>query len=246
MRLFIAGLLFIAASGCAAAGLNHQAAIEAAVNDPTRLEDARARDSARKPAEILAFSTIKPGDHIVEIAPAGGYYTAMLSRLIGEEGKIYAVDPERVFASFPQGRAGFPDYIEKDPRNNVEYSSQFLDAMEVPQNLDQIWMVLYYHDTLWTGEDRVAMNRIFFESLKSGGSLIIVDHAAEPGSPESVGQTLHRMDPDIARRELEAAGFSLADTSDVLANIDEDRTISVFDPVARGSTDRFVWRWVKP
>lgn len=220
--------------------------IESAINDPLRSEESRARDANRKPADILEFSKINIGDKIIEIAPAGGYYTALLSRVVGDSGKIYAVDPERIFEHFPNGREVFPKFISTDPRNNVEYSSQLLDEINVPEKVDQVWMVLYYHDTVWTNENRIKMNRALYDMLKPGGEYIFIDHNALPGADESVTKSLHRMDTAIAKAEIEVTGFFLDETSSLLANPDDPKNISVFSPEIRGKTDRTVWRFVKP
>lgn len=220
--------------------------VVAAVSDPGRLDEAIARDATRKPSQVLAFSNLKRGDKVLDIAPAGGYYTALLSRVIGPTGKVYAVDPERIFEFFPKGREGFPKYIREDPRENVVYSIQKLDALELPEQVDQIWMVLYYHDTLWTGEDRVEMNRRFYKLLKPGGSMILIDHHALAGTGAEVGRTLHRMDAEIAKEELASAGFILEEKSVALTNGTDPRNDSVFAADRRGKTDRFLWRLVKP
>ncbi|WP_395377015.1 class I SAM-dependent methyltransferase [Marinicella sp. W31] len=221
-------------------------AINAAVNDDTRIETDRIRDSGRKPVEILDFSGIKPGDKIVEIAPGSGYYTAILSRLVGDQGVIYGIDPARIFEVFPVARDGFKKYMQADPRNNVEYSAQNLDAIKIPNGLDQVWMILYYHDTIWTNENRMAMNKAFFDALKPGGIYLVVDHHALPGADDSVTQNLHRMDASIAKSDIEAAGFVLDAESPILANPQDPKNDSVFKPERRGKTDRFVWRFIKP
>ena len=220
--------------------------VREAVEDSSRIDAARERDSSRKPAEILAFSEIAPGDSVLEIAPGGGYYTGLLSRVVGADGKVHAVDPERIFEQFPKAREGFPGYMAEDPRDNVDYSVQFLDQISIDGKVDQVWMVLYYHDTIWTGEDRAAMNRAFFEMLEPGGEYIVVDHHGLAGAGASITQELHRMDADTARADLEAAGFILVDESKVLANPDDPRNDSVFSPERRGKTDRFVWKYRKP
>lgn len=181
------------------------ASIDEAINDPTRLSEARERDAVRKSAEILRFSGLQTGDTVVEIAPAGGYYTALLSRVVGDDGEVLAIDPERVFEYFPKGREGFPAYIERDPRTNVTYRTDFLDRMELPGDVDQIWMVLYYHDTIWTGEDRNAMNQLFFDALRPGGTYLVIDHHAVTGAPDSVTQELHRGDAAMIRAEIRSS-----------------------------------------
>jgi len=261
MRKIIPGVavavvaLFLAACGkapppaekpAATQAPNAAEAITAAVADTTRLPEARVRDPFRKPAEILSFAGVSPGQTIIEIAPGGGYDTALLSRVVGPGGKVYSIDSDRLFQYRPNLRDAFSKYIAKDPRDNVDYSVQPVDALNVPGQVDQIWIDMFYHDTVWLGVDRTAMDKGFFDHLKPGGTLLVVDHKALPGSGEKICGELHRIDPAIVKQELEAAGFQLAAESDVLANPADPHTISVFDDSIRGRTDRFVWRFVKP
>jgi predicted methyltransferase len=48
-------------------------------------------DAARKPDVILEFSGIKPGQAVGELVPGYGYYTRLLSKLVGQKGNVYAV-----------------------------------------------------------------------------------------------------------------------------------------------------------
>ena len=220
--------------------------IMAAVKDPTRIAEARARDQFRHPAEVLAFSGVKPGDTVVEVVPGAGYDTALLSRVVGPAGKVYAIDSERLFEYMPSMRESFPKFIEADPRDNVEYSVQRLDALQVPAQVDLFWMSMFYHDTVWLGVDRDAMNRYIYEHLKPGGVFLVVDHHAATGAGDAVTKDLHRIDAEQVRREVEAAGFRLAAMSDALMNLDDPRDVSVFDDSLRGRTDRFAYKFVRP
>jgi predicted methyltransferase len=67
------------------------APVAAAVADPSRPTADTDRDAARKPAEMLAFAGIKPGEQIVELLPGGGYFTRVLSLTVGPKGHIYAL-----------------------------------------------------------------------------------------------------------------------------------------------------------
>lgn len=219
--------------------------VQGAVQDPTRLKAARARDSMRMPLEILLFSEIKANDNVLEITPGEGYYTALLSRVVGEGGTVHAVDPARAFERLPQIRSFFTEYQKKDARKNVQYSVQKLDEIKLPEKVDQIWVVLYYHDTFWTGEDRVEMNRRFFDLLKPEGTLLLIDHHARPQDGDQVSRSLHRIHDSMVMTELTQAGFVLNSSSDILSNPNDSRTDRVFSPKWRGHTDRFVWRFNK-
>ncbi len=221
-------------------------AISNAIADPTRLEDHRARDEGRNPAAVLQFAGVKPGDAVADLAAGSGYYTALLSRIVGEEGAVYAIDPERIFESFPEARATFPKFAQDDPRNNISYSVQKFDALTFAAPLDAVVMGLYYHDTIWTGVNRIQMNKAIFDALKPGGVYLVFDHLAPEGAPESVTREHHRMVTGVVKPELEAAGFEFVSESDALAHPDDPRDISVFDETIRGKTDRFIYLFRKP
>ena len=90
------------------------------------------------------------------------------------------------------------------------------------------------------------MNRAIFQALKPGGLYIVVDHAAADGTGLEVPDKLHRINPAIVRREVEAAGFRFEGESLVLRNPADDHTLAVFDPAIRGHTDQFVYKFRKP
>ena len=83
--------------------------IRQAIESPERTDAEKARDSSRLPAEVLMKSGIKPGDHVIEIAGVGQYYTKMLSAIVGSDGKVdvydlpyterFAGDASRAFAA---------------------------------------------------------------------------------------------------------------------------------------------------
>jgi len=219
---------------------------QAALNAPERSAEHKARDSNRRPADVIAFSGIKRGDKIVEIAPASGYYTALLSHVVGPTGHVYGIGPERIFDVFANARNTFPEYAVKDPRANVSYSTARLDEVVLPEGMDQVWMVLYYHDTYWTGENRTEMNKRFYDALRPGGVYYVIDHVGPTDTEDDITKTLHRLDTRHALSEIQAAGFRLDAESVILRNADDPRDVSVFDETWRGRTDRVVWKFEKP
>lgn len=219
---------------------------EQAINSPTRLASQKARDAGRKPLQVLQAVGIEPGDVVGEFAPGRGYYSALISQIVGEEGKIYGVGPERIYTRMPNMRGGFLKYLEENPLANVEYTEQNFDEVTFPAPLDAILMVLYYHDTIWTNEDRAKMNTAIFDALKPGGRYLVIDHSGAPGTGPEVTQTLHRMDATPVKEEILAAGFRLAGDYDFLRNSEDPLDTGVFAPEWRGRTDRFVYVFEKP
>jgi predicted methyltransferase len=143
--------------------------------------------------------------------------------------------------------------LAKEPgRENVEAVSANLVALpEVTQPADVLWLHLFYHDLHTeliqkTGATAATFNRAVYERLKSGGSYVIIDHAAAAGAGTSETQSLHRIEPASVREEVEAAGFVLDAENFLLANKDDPHSVKVFDPSIKGLTDRFAYRFVKP
>jgi predicted methyltransferase len=221
--------------------------IVAALADQRRPQEQRDRDAARQSAETLAFAQIEPGDRVADIFPGGGYWTRLFAVAVGDEGRVYPTIR-------PDGMAG--EYETPVLEVAAEYPNAVMartlyDALAYPEPLDVIFTAQNYHDVAipeYELGDRAAMNATAFAALKPGGIYVIIDHAAVDGAAiETDAQTaLHRIDQATVRSEVEAAGFVFDGDSDVLRNAADSRTISVFDPSIRGSTDQFMMRFRKP
>src|SRR5690606_22551607 len=152
--------------------------VAAAVADPARAEDAK-DDARRHIAEIMAFSEVKPGDTVLELVPAGGYWTRVFSAIVGPDGKVYAAIP-----------APMDKYSEKtkalpDEMGNVELLEQPADALSAPTPVDVAFTAQNYHDypnAFMGPTDPAVLNEAVFAALKPGGLWIVIDHAAEAGS----------------------------------------------------------------
>jgi predicted methyltransferase len=218
--------------------------ISSAVADSARPAEDTQRDAERKPAETLAFADVKPGETVLELAPGKGYYTRLLSAVVGPKGKVYAV------TSQPKPDAPQPPVvaIAADPHYaNVTVSMQHIPDVKLPQGVDLVWTTQNYHDLHNIKDMDVAkINRDFFEALKGGGTYFVLDHAAEAGSGPRDTSTLHRIDEETVKQEVTAAGFKLVGESDILRNKSEPHTAKVFDPEIRGHTDQFALKFKKP
>src|SRR5215469_9289640 len=87
--LLTIAVLALSAAGVSAAVPDY---VAKAVADPARPADDRKLDGDRKPADVLAYADVKPGETVGEYLPGGGYYTRMLSDIVGSGGKVYALE----------------------------------------------------------------------------------------------------------------------------------------------------------
>jgi len=224
--------------------------IAAAVADPARPQVDRDRDADRKPAECIAFAGLKPGQRIADLIPGGGYFTRIFSAVVGPKGQVFAVAPPKR----PDAPPDRPEpaaavlAISADPHyQNVTVSVEKVAELKLPEKLDMVWTSQNYHDVHNVKDiDVGAFNKAVFDSLKPGGTYIVIDHAAQKGAGFTVTSTLHRSDPDAVKAEVMAAGFEFAGSSDVIASSADDHQTAVFEKSLHDKTDRYVLKFRKP
>jgi len=224
-------------------------AIDTALASPDRPEADRAQDERRKARELLEFAGIEPGMKVLDAFAAGGYYTELLSRIVGEGGSVIAYN-NAAYARF--AAKGIEARYTGNRLPNVQQLTVEVDQLELPPgSLDAVFFVMSYHDLYWRPMDRswpptdpAQMLRKLQAALKVGGVVIVQDHVAVPGGDTAaVVDRLHRIDPEVVRRDFKAAGFALEAESPMLAHPDDDHAKQVFDPDIRGRTDQFVFRF---
>lgn len=236
--LTAAGLLLASQLGLAQAFPDY---IQKALDSSERSEAMTVRDVNRKPGELLVLSGVKPGDTVVEFAGFGQYFTTLLSDIVGGQGQVQVYD-----LPYTERFSGEPSRAFAAAHANTTYHLVDYNSMTLPSDVDVVFNVLYYHDLPLNDIDTAALNRKIFDALKPGGVFFIVDHNAEAGSGTRDVETLHRIDPAVIRAEVQAAGFVLAEESDLLANPDDDLGKLVFTDGTRGHTDQSVFKFVKP
>ena len=216
----------------------------AAVADKGRPEADTKRDDARKPAEMLDFAGVKPGQTVVDLIPGGGYFTRIFSKAVGPKGTVYAVSgPPR------PGSTPAQDTIAADANySNVKsIHAPLAGGLSIPTQADIVWTSQNYHDVKNVPNiDMLAFNKAIFNSLKPGGEFIVLDHVANADTANATS-TVHRIDPAVVKKEVEAAGFKFEGESKALANpADDHKGRSTDDGPLRGHTDQFIYKFRKP
>lgn len=238
-----AGLMFSAATAQTISD-----AVKSAVADAARPAADKDRDANRKPAEVVAFSGMKAGDVVADINPGGGYFTRIFSKTVGANGKVYAVVSDATLAKRPEAADSIKAIAaDKTYGGNVELAVADFANLKTAMPLDIAWTSLNYHDFKNRGGSFTEnMNKAVFAALKPGGVYIVIDHAAAKGAAADVTEKLHRVDPEVVKKEVMAAGFKLEAESNLLAHAEDNHTSPVFDGAIRGKTDQFIFKFRKP
>jgi len=218
--------------------------IREAVESNARTDEQRARDVGRKPAEVLTLAELNEGDNVIELASIGVYYTDILVETVGD-GHVYMMD-----MPWTDRIGGDVAREFDDAHDNATYIQAHYNEVQFPEDVDLVTNVLFYHELIREipsgNVDRPGLNEKIYAALKPGGIYLVIDHNAEAGSGWRDAQTTHRIDSDVLREEITAAGFSLELDSDLLANPEDNHTQRIFQPGMRGNTDRSVLVFRKP
>ncbi|WP_300375965.1 methyltransferase domain-containing protein [Henriciella sp.] len=225
------------------------AQINEAIVNPERPETDVERDELRKPAAVLSYMELMPGDTLLEMEAGDGYFTEIFSHYLGPQGELYMQNPA-AFDSF----LGDAPAKRLERLENVEYVRSNFD--DIPLDDASVDVVTWFqgpHELWYTPESGAMLvgnpQASFPEIkrvLKPGGSFIVIDHAAPSGAPASTGGDTHRIDPQIVRDLAREAGFVLISENDLYDNPDDDLDASVFDEAVRGKTDQFMMKFEKP
>ncbi len=251
--LCFAGLLPYMAQGQA---IDENAVLEAMASD--RLAADLERDLRSKPQAIIPLLNIEQGDRVIDIFGSGGYYSDLLARALGDEGRAILHNNQ----GFEQwGSNILQDRFDNGMPSNVVMLRRYGIDLELPyESVDAALIVMALHDLYvipkrYDGEKYVPVGppanvEYFYEqlliALKPGGRFVVVDHAGEPGMELEATTDLHRINEEFLRADIEANGFRFVSSEPPLRNPEDDRTRIVFDEDLQGKTDRFVLVFEKP
>jgi len=232
---------FAQAQDACAPGASVGTRLAAALARPDRPDKQRQADAARDGEDRFLLAYVKPGDHVLDLGAGGGYATLLLSAAVCG-GSVDSQNP----AAWDKDAAARAALAQSRP--NIHLVESDFDKVPVPATpYDAVFIGTIYHDTYnIPGANGAAMDRNLYATLKPGGLVIVVDHAAPAGSGVSDTNTLHRIDKQVVLDDFKAAGFDLVADSHALANPADDHTLKVFDPAIRGHTDRFALVFKKP
>lgn len=223
--------------------------IQQALESPNRLEADLEKDANRHPEKVLEFFGFKPGMDVLDLFSGGGYYTTIVSSLVGKEGSVTAHN-NPAYIAFVDDELK-QRYAEGKPANVVDLISEANELEFAQGKFDAALAILTWHDFYyidlennWPKIDAAGMVENLCHALKPGAVLGVVDHVAAPGGDVwETAQTLHRIDPARIKSDLEGSCFEFEAEAEFLRNTSDDYNLPMFDQKVRGKTDRVVYRY---
>jgi ubiquinone/menaquinone biosynthesis C-methylase UbiE len=158
--------------------------------------DSPERDAWQRPADVIAAMQLEPGMTVADLGAGTGYFLPHLSRAVGEQGRVWGLDPEPDMVRYMKERAA------REGLSNVDVKQIPIDDPGVDAaSLDRILIVNTWHHI----EGRPAYAAKLAQALKPGGSVIIVDYTkeAQEGPPPAM-----RLDAATVIAELQQGGLT--------------------------------------
>jgi predicted methyltransferase len=249
------------------------AALDAAIQGTHRGDANRARDRYRHPRETLEFFGLRSDMTVIEIWPAFGWYTDVIAPVLKDNGKLYAAQygPEPSFEYQTRELDLFRDKLARYPDLYGEVTItalQFPDRLEIapPGSADLVVTFRNAHNWFDAGygppnSPQLAF-QTFYDALKPGGVLGIVDHRWPDPATEDPDAGNGYLSEERVIALAEAAGFEFAGRSDINRNpldthdhpagvwaLPPDLALGERDRakyVEIGESDRFTLKFVRP
>ncbi|MCP1471208.1 putative methyltransferase [Sphingobium sp. OAS761] len=228
-----------------------------AIANPTRKPANVARDVYRHPAETLAFFGVTPMQTVVEYAPSGGWYTEILAPLVRGHGTFYALQPSGNYME------GYKNFLASDPvYDQVKLVAYPEETASIPAgSVDTVLTFRNVHNMVMGGTE-AATFKAFFDMLKPGGTLGIVDHRLPEDRDSALEKKSGYLKVSTIRAIAQAAGFEYVGASEVNANpkdtADWEKGVWTLPPTLRhkdvdkdkylavGESDRMTLKFRKP
>lgn len=214
------------------------------VDAPDRTPEDREADARRRPVELLEFLGVSAGARVADLGAGSGYTTELLARAVGPSGVVYAQNARATIEKYVS--ESWPRRLARDVNRNVVRMDREFDAPFAPdaRDLALVTLLFSYHDVIAAGVDRAQLNAAVFAALAPGGLYVVADHRAAPGTGVEAASTLHRIDEQLVRDEIEAAGFTFVESGEFLRDPNDPATQP--SHAIGFNTDRFILKFKKP
>jgi protein-L-isoaspartate O-methyltransferase len=150
------------------------------------------REREEKVSKLMPALDVKEGDVVADLGAGSGFHTVKLAKLVGDKGKVYAVDIQKEMIAILGKR------LKQEKITNVTLVHNTEKDPKLPAKaIDMILMVDVYHELSYPHEVMVEL----VKSLKPRGRLIFVEFRLEDDKVPIL--TVHRMSIAQVKKEME-------------------------------------------
>ena len=227
----------------------------------------KARDRYRHPVETLMWFGLRDDMTVVEISPGGGWYTEILAPFLKDKGVFYAAgyDPNSWTPYYRHGAKKFAEKLAANPAvySKVKMTVMAKDTYDIAPagSADMVLTFRNVHNWM-DGDYAAAAFKAFYDTLKPGGVLGVVEHRGDPAVAQDEDAEAGYVREDVVIKFARGAGFKLASKSEINANPKDNRdhpkgvwtlppTLRLKDKdhekyLAIGESDRMTLKFIKP
>jgi SAM-dependent methyltransferase len=160
-----------------------------------RAFDDPARDAWQRPAEVMELLRIEPGSVVADLGAGTGYFVSWLSRAVGQQGKVLALDVEPKMVDFLAKRAQQQGLGNVQPR-----LVPFDDPQLQPGSVSRVLIVNTWHHI----DERSRYAAKLAPALAANGEIWVVDYTLDsPDGPPA----RYRLSPEQVVKELQGGGL---------------------------------------
>lgn len=240
--------------------------LEALVTGKHRSAQNIARNDARHPVETLNFFGLEPEMTVLEILPALGWYTEILAPYLADHGRLYVAhfSPDGLMSYMPKVLEMYENRVVREPeifgKVTVRHINPPKEISVAPAGtVDLALTFRNVHNWIMAGQEDEYF-AAFFQALKPGGVLGIVEHRARPDADMQSMRTSGYVTEAYVKEVAQRAGFLFEASSEINANpldsTDHPNGIWSLPPSlhsgdedkykAIGETDRMTLKFRKP
>lgn len=227
-----------------------QKKIQEVMQSDIRTAEEKARDNNRKPLQTLSFFGLKEDMKVIELVPAGGWFTKILGPVLRDKGVLYITQPGQ-YAGATGEVLKLPGLDKVKTLDWGQWDGELEAGVRTlpppgKWDIDDADLVLTfrnYHN--FSEQARAVLNQSVFAALKPGGHYGILDHTRRHMEPE-YRENGRREDPVAVIKEVQAAGFVFVDYSNIHYTPDDELRYEVGRVSIANNSDRFTLLFKKP
>lgn len=153
------------------------------------------------PERTIGRLDVKKGMTAADFGAGSGFFTVALARIVGETGKVYAIDVQKSSLDFIKSKAHIENLLNIE---TVWADLEFPQGSHLPAESVDLVIV---SNILFQAEKKLEVMREAYRVLKAQGRIAVIewDEASFPGGPPAD----MRVDRRAAQSLLREAGFVL-------------------------------------